>query len=88
MKFYYLNVLNKKAGKVFGIKKILEITGLKKNQVIVIGDNGNDLGIISFAGIGIAMANASKIIREAADFVVSENDKDEVTEAIYKYVKF
>ena len=34
------------------------------------------------------MANASKIIREAADFVVSENDKDEVAEAIYKYVKF
>ena len=83
---YFLNVLNKKAGKVFGIKKILEITGIKQSQVLAIGDSENDLGVIRFAGTGVAMENSPWIVKKAADSVVSENDKDGVAEAIYKYL--
>ncbi len=84
---YYLNVLNRKAGKVFGIKKVSKLTGVRRNQVLAIGDSENDLGIIKFAGIGIAMNNSPEIVKKSADFVVSDNDRDGVAEAIYKYVK-
>jgi len=84
---YYLNVLNKKAGKVFGIKKILELTGIKRNEVMAIGDSENDLGIIKFAATGVAMSNSPTIIKKSADFIVSDNDNDGVAEAIYKYIK-
>jgi len=83
---YFLNVLNKEAGKVFGIKKILEITGIKQSQVLAIGDSENDLGVIKFAGTGVAMENSPQAVKRAADYVVSKNDKDGVAEAIYKYL--
>ena len=84
---YYLNVLNKEAGKLFGIKKILKMSGIKRNQIMAIGDSENDLSVIKFAGKGVAMGNSPEIIKEAADFIVSENDRDGVAEAIYKYVQ-
>jgi len=84
---FYLNVLNKKAGKVFGIKKIMELTGIRRNQILAIGDSENDLGIIKFAGTGIAMDNSPEIVKKSADFIVSNNDKDGVAEAVYKYIE-
>lgn len=84
----YLNVLNRNAGKVFGLKTVLKLTGVKKDEVLAIGDSENDLGVIKFAGTGIAMNNSPEIVKKSADFIVSDNDSDGVAEAIDKYIKF
>jgi Cof subfamily protein (haloacid dehalogenase superfamily) len=83
----FLNILNRQAGKLFGVKKIMEFTGIKKSEVMAIGDSDNDLGIIKFAATGIAMLNSPEKIKQAADFVVGSNDDDGVAEAIYRYVE-
>ncbi len=83
----FLNVLNKQAGKLFGVKKIMEFTGIKRSEVMAIGDSDNDLGIIKFAAIGVAMSNSPEKVKQAADFVVGSNDEDGVAEAIYRYVE-
>ena len=50
------------------------------------GDNPNDLEMIVFAGIGVAMGNAEDVVKEAADFVTLPNYEDGVAYAIEKFV--
>ncbi len=83
---YFLNILNKKAGKLFGIKEILKETGIKKEDLMIIGDTELDIGIIKYAGIGVAMGNASMRVKDSADHVTSDNDSDGVSNAINRYV--
>ena len=82
----FLAGCNKNAGKMGALKKIM--TGLKINSrdIMAIGDSESDLGMISFAGIGVAMGNASKVLKANADFTVSDNDNDGVAEAIERFV--
>jgi hypothetical protein len=81
----FLTILNKKAGKLFALKKIMEMTAISKEEVLSIGDSENDLETIKFASTGIAMGNAPDSLKKAADYVVSSNNSDGVAEAINKY---
>lgn len=83
---YFLNILNKNAGKVFGLKKVLKKTGIRRSESMVIGDSEVDIGIIKYAGIGIAMGNSPQAVKDAADYIVSDNDRDGVTEALNRFV--
>jgi len=83
---YFLTAYNKRAGKLGALRNVLRITGVNPSNIMAIGDSEGDLGMINLAGIGIAMGNASKKLKEAAEFVVSDNDNDGVAEAIDKFV--
>ena len=50
------------------------------------GDSVNDLDMLEYAGLGVAMGNASERIKAVADAVTESNDADGVAEAILKYV--
>lgn len=50
--------------------------------MIAIGDGYNDLSMIKFAGIGIAMGNAQEPVKKAADYITLTNDEDGVAEVI------
>ncbi len=82
----YINIFNPKAGKTYGLKKILEYLQLSPKQVMAIGDGENDLGMIKMAGIGVAMGNASGRVKEAADFVTLENDRDGFSLALKRFL--
>jgi len=83
---YFLNILNKKAGKLYGIKEILKKTGVKKENLMVIGDTELDLGIIKYAEVGVAMGNASCNVKDSADYITSDNDSSGVALAINRYI--
>jgi hydroxymethylpyrimidine pyrophosphatase-like HAD family hydrolase len=53
---------------------------------MVIGDSELDLGIIKYAAVGVAMGNATPIVKEAADYVTADNNSSGVAEAIDKYI--
>jgi Cof subfamily protein (haloacid dehalogenase superfamily) len=74
------------AGKMGALKKILSMTGIKKKNVLALGDSESDVGMLSLAGIGVAMGNAADKLKEAADYIVSDNDSDGVAEAIERFV--
>lgn len=83
---YFLNIINKNAGKVFGLKKLLKKTGISRDKLMVIGDSEVDIGIIKYARIGVAMGNSIQIVKDAADYIVSDNDRDGVAEALDRFV--
>ena len=61
--------------------------GLSPQEVMTLGDQENDLSMIEFAGLGIAMANAVESVKAAAQDITDSNDNDGVAKAIYQYIK-
>ena len=53
---------------------------------MAVGGSYNDLEMIEYAGIGVAMGNARKEIQQKADYVTKSNDDDGIEEALNKFV--
>lgn len=68
------------------VKQLAEMYGIDKSEVICLGDSGNDLSMIEYAGLGIAMANADEEVKAIADYVTDTNNNDGVAKAIRKFV--
>ncbi|MDD7792819.1 Cof-type HAD-IIB family hydrolase [Clostridium sp. 'White wine YQ'] len=75
-----------KVSKGNGVKILSEHLGIKREEVICVGDNENDISMIEYAGLGVAMGNASTSIKEKADFVTTSNDNSGVGYAIRKFI--
>ena len=83
---FFLEVLNKKAHKGAAVKKLAEHLGIDQSEVMAIGDNENDLTMVEYAGIGVAMANATENVRNMADVITASNEEDGVAKVINEYV--
>lgn len=59
--------------------------GVEASKILAIGDGENDLDMIEFAGIGVAMGNAPPAIQAAADYVTASHTADGVALALEKY---
>lgn len=69
-------------GKMAGIKRYLEYAGIKREEIIAFGDAENDLDMLAFAGIGVAMGNGSEEAKAAADYVTADIDDDGIEKAL------
>lgn len=83
---YFLEFLNKASSKGAGIKALVDYLGIKSEEVICIGDAGNDLDMIEFAGLGVAMGNAFEEVKEVADYITYDNEADGVAHVIEKFI--
>ena len=74
--------------KGLGMRKLAEHLGLTAEQIMTIGDGGNDVDMLRQAGIGVAMANASEEAKAAADHILAwSNDEDGVAKAVWAVIK-
>lgn len=83
---FYLEVMDRSVGKALALELIAGHYGIKSSQVMAVGDSFNDLDMIKWAGLGVAMGNAIEEVKEAADFVTFSNDEEGVTEALQRFV--
>ena len=83
---FILEVLPKYVDKGYSVRVLGEMLGLKKDQIMGIGDQENDLSLVENAGLGIAMDNAIEKVKEAADYITYSNDENGVAHAIRKFV--
>lgn len=83
---FYYEILNKEASKGNALAKLADHLGIAQSEVMAIGDNENDLSMIEYAGIGVAMGNATENVKRAADILTTSNDEDGVAEALLKYM--
>jgi Cof subfamily protein (haloacid dehalogenase superfamily) len=65
---------------------LAERHGIKREEIMAIGDSLNDLEMIRYAGIGVAMANARPEVKMEADYITGTNEEDGVARAIEKFV--
>lgn len=83
---YFLEFLHPEVNKGVGVHAVAQALGFTKEQVICVGDAGNDLAMIQFAGLGVAMGNAFDEIKEEADYVTFSNDDHGVAHVIEKFM--
>ena len=77
----------KEAHKANGLEKLIAHLGIDRSQVMTFGDEENDLTMIEWAGVGVALQNAVPAVKAVADVVTHlTNDEDGVAWAIQKYV--
>ena len=68
------------------INKTEKEINMKKEEMIAVGDGFNDLSMIQYAGLGVAMANAQPVVRENADYITLSNDEDGVAAVVEKFI--
>ena len=70
------------------VRFMAEFYGVPMGDTIAVGDEENDCPMIEAAGIGVAMANASQVVKDAADYVTErDNNHSGIAEVIEKFVK-
>ena len=76
-------IMDQEVSKWNSIQSIIKTWKIKDEDIIAFGDDYNDLDMIKHAGIGVAMGNAEKVVKDAADFITDTN----MNEGISKYLK-
>ena len=78
-----LEIISKNAGKGTGLINLSKLLGIKKEKVVAVGDSGNDIPMMSGAGVRIAVSNATDTLKAVCDNVVCSNN-EHVVEYILK----
>ncbi|MFC0562420.1 Cof-type HAD-IIB family hydrolase [Halalkalibacter alkalisediminis] len=83
---YFLEFLEEGVTKGSSLNALIQTLGIKREEVIAMGDSYNDLAMIEFAGLGVAMGNAPEDIKEAADYVTDSNMNDGVAMVVEEFI--
>lgn len=81
-----IEITCKGVSKGTAVKRLAEFYNIKEEEIIAIGDSENDLSMIEYAGLGIAMGNAIEKVKEKANFITDSNDNEGVAKAIKKFI--
>lgn len=82
---YAVDIMPKDSDKSKGLLALLEMLNLQPENVLAIGDALNDIEMLHFAGIGVAMGNAKKETIKEADYVTADIDDDGWAKAMKHY---
>ncbi|MGM9928114.1 MAG: Cof-type HAD-IIB family hydrolase [Bacillus sp. (in: firmicutes)] len=83
---YFLEFTEKGVTKGTSLNQLIQTLGITRDEVIAIGDSYNDLSMIEFAGLGVAMGNANEDIKKIANLVTDTNMNDGVAKVVEEYV--
>ena len=82
---YFLEIMPSNIDKAKSLERLCAYAGASREELAACGDGYNDIPMIEYAGLGIAMANAKDPVKGAADVVTLSNDEDGVAAAISRY---
>jgi Cof subfamily protein (haloacid dehalogenase superfamily) len=83
-----LEIFHKEGSKGNALKQLSFILGINKDQIIAFGDEENDISMLEYAGMGIAMGNAKNDVLAAAKHITLSNEFDGVAVALDKLLFF
>ena len=82
----FLEICHPKAQKSYGLARLAEHLGIHREEIIAVGDNNNDLDMLEYAGLGVAVDNAVPAAKEAANRLTASNDEDGVAKLIQELI--
>jgi Cof subfamily protein (haloacid dehalogenase superfamily) len=83
---FFIDVMSTSATKGNALKELAELWNLKADEIAAMGNYFNDIEMIKYAGLGIAMDNSPKEVKEAADAVTLSNNDEGVHAAFHKHI--
>lgn len=82
---YFLELMPPGVDKAKSLEKLLARLGLTREECVCCGDGFNDISMIEYAGLGVAMANAQPSVRERADYITATNDEDGIVQVVKEF---
>lgn len=80
-----IDLIEKDGGKVRGIREYLDRSGIRIEETMAFGDGHNDIDMLRFVGLGVAMGNASDEVKAQADYVTAGVDEDGIFLALQHF---
>jgi Cof subfamily protein (haloacid dehalogenase superfamily) len=84
--YTFLEMFHHESTKASGIEHVAQLFNVPREQIVAVGDNVNDLEMIEYAGLGVAMGNAAAPVKEQADLITKSNDEHGVAHLIREYM--
>lgn len=85
---HFLEFFHQDTSKGLALAQIGKRLDIPAEAMISFGDAANDLSMLTYAGLGVAMGNASPEVKEAADFVTLTNEENGVAYALKKFIDY
>lgn len=82
----YLEIMDELVSKAYAIRELEDVFHVSNKELMAIGDNYNDMDMILYAGLGVAMGNAPEEVKRIADTVTFTNDEDGLKDSIERFV--
>jgi len=82
----YLEFVDHRVSKGAALARFAAHFGIKPEEVIAVGDGMNDVTMLEYAGLGVAMGNAPEALKQVADFVTLTNEEDGVAHVIEQFI--
>ncbi len=83
---YFIEITIKGVDKAESINKLVGILGMKQEDTICCGDGFNDLTMVQYGGVGVAMDNAQQIVKDNADYITASCDEDGIVQVIKEFI--
>ena len=83
----FFEFLHPQASKGQTLQRLAEYLAIHPSEILAIGDNENDLSMLEFAGISVAMGNAAEQIKKNADYVTKTNEEEGVRHSLLQLLK-
>ena len=83
---HFVELLPKYVDKGVAVEKLMRYLGINREKVICVGDSINDMSMLRYAGMGVAMGNAQDKVKQSADYVTLSHDEDGVANVIDKFM--
>lgn len=84
--YRFINIINKGVSKGIALEYLISHLGIKKEEVIAIGDGLNDLSLLSTAGLAVAMQNSPPDLKSLADYITADAEHCGVAQAIHRFI--
>lgn len=81
-----IEIMSKGVSKGASVLKLAHILNIDREEIICIGDNENDISMIEYAGVGVAMGNSIEALKDKADLITDTNLNDGVSKIIEKLI--
>lgn len=83
---FFIELMPQGVDKASSIDRMLSTVGMTRENIICCGDGYNDVTMIEYAGVGVAMANAQEKVKEKADYITKSNDEDGIVQVIDEFI--
>ena len=79
---YGIDIYSASGGKTIGIREFLKAKGIAREETMAFGDGENDMDMLQYVGVGVAMGNAPENVKKIADYVTDSVDEDGIWKAL------
>lgn len=83
---FFLEVTPQGIDKAASIARLAQRLDIQQEEIIAVGNAGNDLSMVEYAGLGVWVDNVDPALRDKADVIVASNNDHGVAEVVNKYI--